>query len=167
MQQPLAHLYFLTVLEHLVSSQLRLAGLVRTANVIRRDFESQSSSLSEPEQVLMCIELQALVQVVAQKLAENLDPSNPHKMGEVQPIVDDINLLLSDDTMGGGKAQGHGMVVALHMLKLLKSTRRFSELMTTKYDSICRGIDCLKPLHDQLKVCINCSMLRMHFVTKM
>jgi len=53
---------------------------------------------------------------------------------------------------GGGDSRGHGMVLALHMMKLLKSSRKFTELLTTKYDSICRGLNCLQPFHEQLDV---------------
>lgn len=34
MQQPLAHLYFLTVLRHLLSNDFGLTGLVRVASAI-------------------------------------------------------------------------------------------------------------------------------------
>ena len=54
--------------------------------------------------------------------------------------------LLNDPSMG------HTMVLSLHLLKLLKSSRRFIDLMTTvKYDSI-SCIKCLQPIHSQLKV---------------
>ncbi len=50
---------------------------------------------------------------------------------------------------------GHSMVLSLHMLKLLKSSRKFTELLTFKYDAICRGISALKPIHQQLTVIQN------------
>lgn len=47
--------------------------------------------------------------------------------------------------------QGHGMVLALHLMKLLKSSRRFTDLMTKKFDAL-KNISCLKSIHLQLQV---------------
>ena len=57
--------------------------------------------------------------------------------------------LLDDVETGGGDTQGHGMVLALHMMKLLKSYRKFLELLTKKYHPICHWLHCLQPLHMQ------------------
>ena len=57
--------------------------------------------------------------------------------------------LLGDVETGGGDTQGHGMVLALHLLKQLKSSHRFSELLTEKYESICHWLNCLQPFHKQ------------------
>lgn len=46
---------------------------------------------------------------------------------------------------------GHGMVLSLHLIKLLKSSRKFTDLMTNKYDSL-KDISCLKQIHLQLQV---------------
>ena len=70
-----------------------------------------------------------------------------------------LNRLLDDVKMGGGNMQGHGMVLALHMVKQLKSYRKFSELMTKKYDSLCRWLHCLKPFHEQIDVSLCVSAL--------
>ena len=85
MQQPLAHLYFLTLLEHLQALGHKLSGLVRVANTIIQQCASE-----EVESVVLWIELQAVVQVILQKLAVHLNPSKP-RMEEVYPVVDDIN----------------------------------------------------------------------------
>ena len=58
--------------------------------------------------------------------------------------------------MGEENTLRHGMVLALHLIKLLKSSRKFVDLMTKKYDSL-RDICCLKPIHDQLQVSIHIS----------
>jgi hypothetical protein len=63
--------------------------------------------------------------------------------------------LLNDDAMGGGKSGGHAMVVALHLYKLLKSSRKFTELMTKNFETTIKGVDCLIPFNDQLKVHYN------------
>ena len=44
------------------------------------------------------------------------------------------------------------MVVALHLYKLLKSSRKFTELMTKNFDTTIKGVNCLIPFNDQLKV---------------
>ena len=89
MQQPLAHLYFLTLLEHLQAEGHKLSALVRTANTITN--LCSSPTVGEGESVILWVELQAVVQVVLQQLATHLDPSESHRMGEVQPLVEDIN----------------------------------------------------------------------------
>ena len=89
MQQPLVHLYFLTILEHLQAEGHKLSSLVRTANTINQ--QCASSTTGEVENVLLWVELQAVMQVVLQELATHLDPSETHCMGEIQPLADDIN----------------------------------------------------------------------------
>ena len=66
--------------------------------------------------------------------------------------------LLDDTKTGGGDTQGHGMVLALHMVKQLKSFQKFSELLSKKYESIYCFLHCLKPIHEQLTVsiCVYC-----------
>ena len=147
MQQPLAHLYFLTVLEHILSDEQSLANMVRVAGQLSH---YANSRLSEPaHKVVLQIELQAVLQAIAKLLASLLDASN-----RVQLVgsIDEINRLFSDVSTGGGRVGGHGMVVALHLLKKLKSSRKFIELLTTKFEVMCKEILCLRPLHDQLKV---------------
>ena len=89
MQQPLAHLYFLTVLEHLQGEGHKLSALVRTANNIFK--LCTSPTVGEGESIILWVELQAVVQMVLQQLATHLDPSEPHRMGEIQPLAEDIN----------------------------------------------------------------------------
>lgn len=56
MQQPLAHLYFLTVLEHLMSKPYKLSGLVRIAASIT--YLCTSCPTSESDKAVLYIELQ-------------------------------------------------------------------------------------------------------------
>lgn len=93
-----------------------------------------------------------MIQVLAQQLALHLDPSEPEKIGEIVNIIKELNDLLDDERTGGGPDGGHGVVVALHLFKLLKSSRRFTELFKKKYDSVIKGINCLEPFHGQLQV---------------
>ena len=65
-----------------------------------------------------------------------------------------LNRLLDDVKMGGGDMQGHGMVLALHMVKQLKSYQKFSELLTKKYDSLCRWLHCLETFHEKIAVSV-------------
>ena len=92
MQQPLAHLYFLTLLEQLQAQENKLSGLVRIADTII--WQCTSLAIREVESIVLWVELQAVVQVVLQKLATHLDPDcdpSEHHIGEIQPIMDDIN----------------------------------------------------------------------------
>ena len=88
MQQPLAHLYFLTLLEHLQAKKHKLSGLVRIANDITR--QCTSPDTREVETVLLWVELQAVLQMILQELATNLNPNKPN-IGEVEPLAQDIN----------------------------------------------------------------------------
>ena len=88
MQQPLAHLYFLILLEHLQACEHKLSSLVSTANFITK--LCNSPVVREVESVILWVELQAVVQVILQELAVYLTPSKPH-MGEVLPLMPDIN----------------------------------------------------------------------------
>ncbi len=57
--------------------------------------------------------------------------------------------LLDDKALDCGSS--HGMVLSLHLLKLLKSSRRFADLLTTKFDPL-RIIKCLHPIQQQFTV---------------
>ena len=49
---------------------------------------------------------------------------------------------------------GHGLTMAMHLLHRLKSSRRFTELLTNKYDLLVKDIEFLHPIHQQLKVSV-------------
>ena len=151
MQQPLAHLYFLTVLERILSDEQRLANMVRVTEELSNLLsEHADSKLSKhAHQVVLQIELQAVLQVIAKLLASLLNASEHVQLVK---CITKINCLFDDMKTGGGHVGGHGMVVALHLLKEMKSSRKFIELLTTKFEAMCKEIKCLSPLHDQLKV---------------
>ena len=154
MQQPLAHLYFLTVLEHVLSKEKSLASMVKVAGLI---FNLANREDSKPDLLaVLHIELQAVLQVLTKLLAELLgDESEDHvKFVELRNSIDAINHLLGFADTGGGKVGGHGMVVALHLLKVLKSSRKFIELMTTNSE-VLRKVECLWGIHEQLQVRCN------------
>jgi len=93
--------------------------------------------------------------------------SNAHKVGHCSSwllvalwyILLYIFRLLDDVVTGeGGSPEGHGMVLALHMMKQLKSFQKFSKLLTTKYDDcISSLLHCLKPFHN-----VSISVLCLH-----
>jgi len=95
MQQPLCHLYFLTVLEHLLAKQNtdsfqqrnHMASLVRLAASIHASLKTAVGG----EAILLWVELQAVTQVLLQQLAQHLDPNQKQKLVEVHRIQDDVN----------------------------------------------------------------------------
>lgn len=73
------------------------------------------------------------------------------QLGSVLP---DLNAILDDQWMGGGSAGGHGLVLALHILKEQQSFSKFLHLFTDQYSMLLNGIKCLEPFHQTLsKVC--------------
>jgi len=85
MQQPLSHLYFLTVFEDLLKSKFNLSGLIKTAQNITKQCEG--GSVSEEERVLLYIEKQAVVQVMIRAIAQNLDVKDNTKIQAVSMCV--------------------------------------------------------------------------------
>ncbi len=71
---------------------------------------------------------------------------------QIQPLIDDVNQLLDDEETGGAGMLGHSMVLSLQMVKVLKSSRKFTELLTVKYEGFCRGINALRPINQELTV---------------
>ena len=95
MQQPLCHLYFVTVMEHLWSKHHsathgRLAILITAIKNTRKQLDTSQGG----ETVLLYIELQAVTQILIQQLALHLDPSQMYRLGDVQPLLHDINQLV-------------------------------------------------------------------------
>ena len=130
------------------------------AKAARQFCDLANSGASDPmqaaQQAVLQIELQAVLQVVAKLLAKLLGAESDERalFGELKDSIEDINRLFGDVSTGGEKVGGHGMVVALHLLKVLKSSRKFIELMTTKFEVRCKEIDCLWPIHERLQVCL-------------
>lgn len=95
MQQPLCHLYFLIVMEHLWSKHhdsltSKLSALVRTANNVEQELKAATM---EEEVVLMWVELQAVIQTLIQHLAVHLDPKGIHGISDYQVVLKDLNKL--------------------------------------------------------------------------
>ena len=113
---------------------------------------STSESTSKASKAILNIELQAVIQVIAQQLALHLGPSQVKKFKDILPVIEEVNALLDDENTGGGPNGGHGLVVALHLFKLLKSSRRFTDHYRRIYDSKIKDITCLRPFNEQLQV---------------
>ena len=73
----------------------------------------------------------------------------------------ELNTVLDDQEHGEGSTSGHGLILALHMLRKQKSFHMLKVLLTDMYDGICAGIKCLQPCHESaLKVCmVNIDMI--------
>ena len=129
--------------------------------------------------VILYIELQAVTQVIAQQLALHLDPSDSNKFTCIKDITLELNEILDDEITGGGPEGGHGMVVALHLLKMLidQSPQKFTDLFDKKYktERDLKKINCLEPFYKKVhyticlisnnydpstdSVCVMCSLL--------
>ena len=88
MQQPLAHLYFVTLLEHLQAHKHKLSTLVLYANSITK--QCTSLAVTEVENIVLWVERQAVIQVILQELANHINPSKI-RMGDIHLLMDDIN----------------------------------------------------------------------------
>ena len=75
MQQPLCHLYFLTLLEHLLAEPQELNSLVRLVGVVGQWCEFDH--LSPRHKLLLHIEKQAVIQVIIHCVAELFAKRNP------------------------------------------------------------------------------------------
>ena len=88
-----------------------------------------------------------------QQVTLYLDPSEPSK---IRQLAREVNIILDDPATGGGACKGHAFVLALHLLKHLKSFKKFTDLLTVQFDAVYRGITCLKQFCVELKVVCVC-----------
>lgn len=92
MQQPLCHLYFLVVMEHLnsvyntASQTSMLSSIVRKAGYMHRQLKD-----TEEENVTLWVEYEAIVQILIKQLSVHLNPTRPELLGDVQHLLQDIN----------------------------------------------------------------------------
>ena len=97
MQQPLCHLYFLTVMEHLqIVDTCSSIGKVNTNKVsfflkLAIDIKDKLEQNQRKEAVILWIELQAVVQMLIRHVADCLNPEKKRKLGDIQRIMDDLN----------------------------------------------------------------------------
>ena len=67
---------------------------------------------------------------------------------QIASIITDINLLLNDRTLGGGDNGGHGIALAMNLLKDLQSVSKFTEFL--KPDSSNKDFSCLVSLSTRM-----------------
>ena len=87
MQQPLCHLYFVSVMEKYTVRDLEVHNLVHVAGMIQKVLLEQKN---DEEAVLLQLEVQAVIQVLTQRLALLFNPSRLHT---VRRIMEQINRL--------------------------------------------------------------------------
>ena len=79
----------MTLMEHLRNeTKFSLSLLFRIATKIEKELKN----VEDAEAVLLWVEFQAVTQVMIQQLALYLDPAQSHTLGDIQPIINDINL---------------------------------------------------------------------------
>lgn len=92
MEQPLCHLYFLTVMEHLWSKFIdtnidKIFQLVEYATSIQDSLNKATST----EKVMLHLEMQAVIQVLIRSLAYHFHPEYSSRIRDVQPLITEIN----------------------------------------------------------------------------
>lgn len=98
MQQPLCHLYFLTLMENRNLKDKNLYTLV----CLGRDVKRKLQCATDGEAVLLQLEFQAIIQILTQQLALHLDPSQSDRLGDVYDIKDEINRYDELNSIGVG-----------------------------------------------------------------
>ena len=100
MQQPLCHLYFLTVMEHMHTQSMKsdnssIFFYVRYAGFIQQQLRVKNDKNNV---VLLWIELQAVIQNLIQELSLYLSPSHPYKLEDVRLNLHEVNKLVLEYT---------------------------------------------------------------------
>lgn len=149
MQQPLAHLYFLTVYEHLMSEQQGQSLSIMVDHALYLS-DCCSGDMESECKVPLQIELQAVLQVIAKLIGEALESDDYVQINKTK--ISKVNELFSNPCTGGGEEGGHGIIVALHLFNKFKSSQKFLELLKTNFVYKCQEIRCLQPIHERLKV---------------
>ena len=91
MQQPLCHLYFATVLEHLYSdSKYKDSQPVHLTDAIDKMKESLKKA-ENADAALLWIDIQAVTQLLLKKIAHCLNPNQSQGLGKIGSLLDDIN----------------------------------------------------------------------------
>ncbi len=92
MQQPLCHLYFLTIMEHYCSS-LNHSESSQLPNMVTQVLKIQQElkDTSDDKAVVLWVELQVVIQVLIQHLAEHLNPMDTRRLGDVSSCLSYIN----------------------------------------------------------------------------
>jgi hypothetical protein len=150
MQQPLVHLYFLTIMEDLLDSDYNLSTLLKYSQSITKQCKRGGVELDD--MLLLYIENQAVIQVMIMELAQHLNTLDDSKVTTACSLLNDINEVLDDVSMGGGDLGGHSLVLIMHMLKELRSFDLFMAMLTDQFPLLCEGIHSLSSYHLKLTV---------------
>lgn len=89
MQQSLCHLYFLTVMDHLWSKNYNAPTIVKFGSEI----QEQLRTAEKGKAAVLWVEVEAVIQVLIKQLTLHFDPTQPHKIGDIYLLIDDINKL--------------------------------------------------------------------------
>ena len=92
MQQPLCHLYFLTVMEHIQSTRQQDHSSLASMKFATR-IEQELITAKEIDGILLRVELQAVIQNLMQELSLYLSPSHPYKLEDDSDLLLQINKL--------------------------------------------------------------------------
>ena len=91
MQQPLCHLYFVTIVEHFHSdSKYRNCQPVELIDIINK-LKSNMKDAKAENAVLLWIEMEAVTQFLIEKIANSLNPSREQGLGDIHSILHKIN----------------------------------------------------------------------------
>ena len=145
MQQPLAHLYFFTQFGQVSTEDCSFPPVVDAAKQLYKD--CCSGNQGPALMVVSHIELQVLVQVIIKQLAMVISSTD---FVILQETISDANRLLRDVHIGSGEG-AHGIMIAYHLLQNLKSSEKFVEFMTTKFDKA-NEIESLREIHMKMQV---------------
>ena len=88
MQQPLCHLYFLTVLDNYLLRNSNVDTLLVFATKVQ---EKALSSPGDAKAILLAVEIQAIIQILIQRLALHFNPTQSQKLDNVLTSTDKIN----------------------------------------------------------------------------
>lgn len=139
MQQPLAHLYFLTVLENITDRDFGYSVLINIAKTVAK---LCCSELSSEMQAIFQIELQAVLQSVIVKTGVDLISQSSNS------LIHDVNDLLSNDVAGG--ISRHGWSVAVSLFRATKqNSKHFCDILLRER---CIVIKCLESIRPRFQV---------------
>ena len=155
MQQPLAHLYFLTVLEHLMSKHYQMSNLLTLATNISSLCTSPPTS--DQDRVILWIELQALIQLIAKELAVFLATEN---CLEISTNLDSLNSILTPEHHSKYGGEVIREMVFFHLFKQCDSIGMFQAKCAKLHEVIPEDLKCLQPFNSESQASIYTNMLQ-------
>jgi len=153
MNQPLAHLYFLVVLEHHLNKTYDIQNLLQIANHLQQ----QSCSLENDtgRRILASIERQALLQVFLKTIAQHLDLRNSEQLATLANHSQAVQKVVLE-------VENHRPILAHYMLNQVQSFQMFTTVVTTK--DLCNELECLGYFHDKFQKTQEYTKVQLPFV---